>query len=140
MDAPLNLDLTDIRGREVSSKCDTVTWAGGHKSILPMISDPLSDVNLCDEVDNPIIKFIARLPESTISSRHVLFQPATSLGAPRVIEDMGVAFTRNQCVHISGVPLHTTSDIVSMDLLDAVFGISPMRPVCIHGTYIVSSL
>ncbi|KAG1724834.1 hypothetical protein EDD22DRAFT_961751 [Suillus occidentalis] len=136
MDAPLNLDLTHIRGREVSSKCDTVTWTGGHKSILPMISDPLSDVNLCDEVDNPIIKFMARLPESTISSRHVLFQPATSLGAPRVIEDMGVAFTRNQCVHITGVPLHTTSDIVSMDLLDAVFGISPMRPVCIHDTYL----
>jgi hypothetical protein len=140
MDATPNLDLTDIRGREVSSKCNTVTWADGHRTILPMVSDPGSDINRCDDVDIPLLKFMARFPASTASSRHVLYQPRSSLGAPRHLEDIGDAFTRNQCVHITSVPLYTTTNKVTMEFLDAVFGISPSRPVCIHGTYIIAHL
>jgi hypothetical protein len=124
-------DLSGIRGWEVSANSGIITWPDGHISILPMIRAPGSMTNLCDEVDIPLIKFMAKFLKCMTSSRYVLHLSSSALNSPWLLQDIGDAFSRNQCMCISGVPLHSSNTEVSTQLLDICYGISLARQ-CIY--------
>jgi hypothetical protein len=139
MDAERDISSA-ICGIEVAANCGSITWKDGHRSVLPFVSSPDTHKNLCDAVDIPLIKFMARFPQSTMGSPYVVHQPSTVLGYPRCIDDISDALSRNQCVRIINMPQQQYSNngavtTLTTEFLDAVFGISPARKVCIHGTY-----
>ncbi|KAG1832554.1 hypothetical protein DFJ58DRAFT_848005 [Suillus subalutaceus] len=133
MSSDEQLDLTiGVLGTQVPATSKTITWNDGLRTVLPTICNE-SNKNLCDEVDIPLIKFMAQFPRSnTNNTAHVHMAPGGICQAPRVDAQLQEILGMNKCVVIKGVPHNPAGKTLTFEYLDAVFGISPHRPVCIH--------
>jgi hypothetical protein len=135
------LDLTiGIIGTHVPQTSPTITWRDGHKTVLPAIfDDDNDDVNLCDQVDIPLIKYMSKFPQSNIHSKHVKHLGKDSLSSSDVTRIVSEALSIHKCVKISGVPFTPPHDgKFDAHYLDVEFDISPLRPVQVHGMSLLS--
>jgi hypothetical protein len=135
------LDLTiGIIGTHVPQTSPTITWRDGHKTVLPAIfDDDNDDVNLCDQVDIPLIKYMSKFPQSNIRSKHVKHLGKDSLSSSDVTRIVSEALSIHKCVKISGVPFTPPHDgKFDAHYLDVEFDISPLRPVQVHGMSLLS--
>jgi hypothetical protein len=129
------IDLTiDVLGIQVPSTNETITWMDGHRTILPAVYDT-TNVNVCDAVDIPIIKFLSKFPISTSSSQHVNHLPTDALFRDEILHAVGLSLSQNKPVVIRDVGTNPPPTGLSPEYLDRSFGISPHRPVCIHGMW-----
>jgi hypothetical protein len=117
----------------VPEKSPTITWNDGHVTVLPAVYDK-SGYNVCEEVDIPIVKFMAEFPISTSHSSHVAHIPNSMMGQDDVLDLIGRCLSMNKPVVIRGDKRQQYSDELTADFLDKQFAISHHRPVCIHGT------
>lgn len=128
-----DLDLTiGLLGDQVPNTSKTITWKDGHRTILPAVYDK-SNVNVCDAVDIPTIKFMAQFPVSTSTSREVIHLATDALSRDGVLDAVGLSLSQNKPVVMRGVGSSSSPHQLSLQYLDQAFGISPHRPVCIHG-------
>ncbi|KAG1784503.1 uncharacterized protein HD556DRAFT_1451702 [Suillus plorans] len=126
------LDLTiDVLGTQVPERSPTIKWTDGHITVLPAIYND-SNINLCDEVDIPLIKFMAQCPTSNACSIRVSHMRNEDLSAPNILNAIADSLSMNKCVVITGVPHKSSRGMLTDEYLDVEFGISPLRPVCIH--------
>ncbi|KAG2081945.1 uncharacterized protein F5147DRAFT_783481 [Suillus discolor] len=126
------LDLTiGVLGTQVPQRSPTIKWRDGHITVLPAIYNG-STINICDEVDIPFIKFISQCPQSKAGSTHVSHMRNEDLSAPNILDTIADTLALNMCVLITGVPHKSPGRIITDEYLDVQFGISPLRPLCIH--------
>lgn len=127
-----DLDLTSgLLGTHVPEKSATITWQDGHRTALPTVYDKLGH-NVCEEVDIPIVKFLAEFPISTPESDCVAHFPNEMLSCDNMLDVIGKALSINKTVVIKGDKLPQHSEELTADFLDKRFTISKHRPVCIH--------
>ncbi|KAG1830502.1 hypothetical protein DFJ58DRAFT_736937 [Suillus subalutaceus] len=130
--SPTSLDLTvGLLGKQVPKKSQTVKWKNGHTTVLPMVCSD-TNVNVCEAVDIPIIKFMAEFPISLSTSMNVLHLNKEALGRADIVDVVGTALGSNMPVVIRGVAHDIVDGKLSAAYLDQHFAISPYRPVCIH--------
>ncbi|KAG2045851.1 hypothetical protein BDR06DRAFT_1015241 [Suillus hirtellus] len=135
MSNPEHLDLTTgVLGTQVPERSPTIKWPDGHITVLPAIYDR-SNINLCDEVDIPLIKFMAQCPQSNAGSNRVSHMRHADLYSPNILNTIADSLSLNKCVAISGVPYKYPGKMITENYLDIEFGISPLRPVCIHDAH-----
>ncbi|KAG1825323.1 hypothetical protein DFJ58DRAFT_738539 [Suillus subalutaceus] len=126
------LDLTiGITGTHVPRASGSITWKDGHKTVLPAIFDD-DNVNLCAEVDIPLIKYMAQFPPSNIHSKRVQHLASDSLSSPDVTRIISESLSIHKCVKITGVPFTPPREQFNTHYLDVEFDISPLRPVQVH--------
>ncbi|KAG1747031.1 uncharacterized protein EDB91DRAFT_1079672 [Suillus paluster] len=65
-------DLTiGLLGTEVPKNSPIVQWNYGHTTILPAVYDS-HNINVCNTIDIPIIKYLAQCPASSLDSKYVV--------------------------------------------------------------------
>ncbi|KAG1790119.1 uncharacterized protein HD556DRAFT_1446468 [Suillus plorans] len=132
MTAPHNYDLTGtLLGTEVPLNSPVITWKDGHTTILPAVYDEKKN-NLCEAVDIPIIRYLAKCPESTPHSQYVTHLSNADI-PPNMMEDVvSSALSLNKPVVIRGIGQHAVEEELTADFLDKHYAISPHRAVWIH--------
>ncbi|KAG1817588.1 uncharacterized protein BJ212DRAFT_1299129 [Suillus subaureus] len=126
------LDLTiGVIGAQVPQTSPSITWRNGYKTVLPTIFDG-DDVNLCDEVNILLIKYMAQLPTSDVHSQHVHHLASHSLSTSDVMNIISKSLSINKCMKITRVPFTSSCNQFDLHYLDVEFGISPLRPMQVH--------
>jgi hypothetical protein len=116
----------------VPKTSSTVRWKDGHTSILPAVYNQYQ-INVCDSVDIPIVKYLSEFPSSTTASNNVLHLTNDDLGSDEILDRVEGALGNNRPVVIRGVEHQPLAGDFTPDYLDKHFGISPNRAVYIHG-------
>ncbi|KAG1786397.1 uncharacterized protein HD556DRAFT_1449774 [Suillus plorans] len=133
------LDLTTgVLGSHVPENSPTIKWKDGHVTILPAVYNE-SNVNVCEAVDIPIIRFMAEFPISKPGSEVVIHFPHDALARKGFSHAVGLGLSQNKPVVIRGDRRQERCKDLSEDYLHDTFAISPRRPVCIHGNVLNSS-
>lgn len=130
-------DLTiGVLGIQVPQGSGTIKWSDGHKTVLPAIFDE-NNINRCNDVDIPLIRFMARLPSSDRRSKHVehLDSDVLTSTSTHATTTVTKCLSSNKVVRIRGVPCTPPRSQLDPDYLDEHFGISPLREVQLHGSY-----
>jgi hypothetical protein len=134
MSPPSDHDLTlGVLGNQVPERSPTITWNDGHVTVLPAVYDE-SGHNVCEEVDIPIIQFMAQFPISTSDSHNVAHIPSDRMARNGALDLVGRCLSINKPVVIRGDDCRQHSEQLTADFLDKRFAISHRRTVCIHGT------
>lgn len=127
----LNLTI-GVLGTNVPRSSQSITWRDGHKTVLPTVYDEFM-LNICDHVDIPLVKYMAKLKPCESNSNHVLHLSGDTLHTIDAMAIVSQALCINRCVLIKGVPYNKPRDGLTIQYLDEQVGISPLRPVQIHG-------
>jgi len=101
-----------------------------------MVSTDL-EANVCEAVDVPMIRFLAKFPISQPTSKHVLHLHRDALARDDILDLVGNTLATNMPVVIRADGHYNADDSLSADYLDKRFAISPNRPACIHGASII---
>ncbi|KAG2108259.1 uncharacterized protein F5147DRAFT_773843 [Suillus discolor] len=119
--------ICGLLGMQVLKESKTLKWKNNHITILPTLSTD-ENVNACDSVDIPIIRFMAQFPPSLSSSKNVLHLKAYALAEEDILDVVGNALRSNIPIVISGVAYDGLDGDPSVEYLDKYFAISPNRP------------
>ncbi|KAG1778631.1 hypothetical protein EV702DRAFT_1044492 [Suillus placidus] len=115
MSAPILCDLTiGVLGIQVPKGSGTIKWT--------YVFDK-KNINRCEEVDIPLIQFMAQLPSSDRRSKYVEHLASDVLKSRDV-----TSIITNRSV----VPLMPPTDELDLQYLNVNFGISPLRKVQLH--------
>ncbi|KAG1849043.1 hypothetical protein F4604DRAFT_1687565 [Suillus subluteus] len=125
-------DLTvGLLGKEVNKSSPNVTWMDGHTTILPTVYDDFK-INVCAEVDIPIIKYLAECPVSTPDSNFATHISNQDIPSFELHDIIGSSLSQNRPVTLRGTGLHGNDKKLTLEYLDLHYAISPNRAVWIH--------
>ncbi|KAG0691657.1 uncharacterized protein EDB91DRAFT_1257012 [Suillus paluster] len=125
-------DLTiGLLGTEVPKNSPMVRWNDGHTTILPAVYDG-HDINLCDAVDIPIIKYLAQCPVSLPDSKYVVHFSMKDLPTHDILDSISESLSQNKPVVIRGIGNHYVGEELTAEFLDKYYAISPNRAVWVH--------
>jgi hypothetical protein len=128
-----SLDLTEgLLGREVPKTSGKIQWKDGHTSILPAVYNKYQ-INVCNHVDAPIVKYLAKFPPSMPESKHILYFTNNDFQSEEILDWVEGALSNNILVVIRGVEHQPLCSEFTPDYLDKYFGISPNQAVYLHG-------
>jgi hypothetical protein len=129
--SPPNLDfITGILGIEVPQQSGTVTWADGRRTILPCVMS--NGINICEDNDAAMVRFLSELPESKPSSSNVVHLKRDDLTRGQLQQSVSEALSHNKPVIIRGGGSNSATAL-DAEYLEKNFGISPRMRVTIHG-------
>ncbi|KAG1879695.1 hypothetical protein C8R48DRAFT_767931 [Suillus tomentosus] len=112
-----DLDLTTgVLGSHVSENSPTITWRDGHVTVLPAVYNE-SNINVCEEIDLSIIRFMAKFPISTPESKNAIHLPHDALLRKDILHAVGLGLSQNKPVVIRGDRRQERCEDLSEDYL-----------------------
>ncbi|KAG2368455.1 hypothetical protein BDR07DRAFT_1478227 [Suillus spraguei] len=132
MTTPSDYDLTiGLLGKHVPLDSPTIMWEDGYVSILPAIYDDKKK-NICDNVDIPIIKYLAHCPASAPDSQYVTHLSHNDLPEDNIHDIVSESLSQHKSVVIRGIGHPPMGEELTAEFLDRYYSISPDRIVWVH--------